>query len=89
MAPLKLFCKVVKFALRVEVSMTARLWPLGRGLIWLRLIEHHIGKLAHARLCGGSPAGAPDISSEVLFALIAERYESRSLGLTSNLTFSE
>ena len=33
------------------------------------------------------PQGAHE--SEVLFALIAERYEHRSLGITSNLVFSE
>ena len=33
------------------------------------------------------PRGAEE--SEVLFTLIAERYERRSLGITSNLVFSE
>ena len=33
------------------------------------------------------PQGAEE--SEVLFTLIAERYERRSLGITSNLVFSE
>ena len=69
--------------------MTARLWPVRHGLIRFRLIEHHIEKLAHARLCDGGPAGASDISSEVLFTLIAERYEHRSLGITSNLVFPD
>ena len=35
----------------------------------------------------GLPQGAEE--SEVLFTLIAERYERRSLGITSNLVFSE
>ena len=34
-----------------------------------------------------APRGAEE--SEVLFTLIAERYERRSLGITSNLVFSE
>ena len=69
--------------------MTARLWPVRHGLIRFRLIEHHIEKLAHARLCDGGPAGTRDISSEVLFTLIAKRYERRYQGITSNLVFSE
>ena len=36
---------------------------------------------------GYMPQGAEE--SEVLFTLIAERYERRSLGITSNLVFSE
>ena len=36
---------------------------------------------------GYLPQGADE--SEVLFTLIAERYERRSLGITSNLVFSE
>ena len=36
---------------------------------------------------GYLPQGAEE--SEVLFTLIAERYERRSLGITSNLVFSE
>ena len=36
---------------------------------------------------GYLPQGAGE--SEVLFTLIAERYERRSLGITSNLVFSE
>ncbi len=36
---------------------------------------------------GYLPQGAKE--SEVLFTLIAERYERRSLGITSNLVFSE
>ena len=36
---------------------------------------------------GYLPQGAEE--SEVLFTLIAERYERRSLGVTSNLVFSE
>ena len=36
---------------------------------------------------GHLPQGAEE--SEVLFTLIAERYERRSLGVTSNLVFSE
>ena len=36
---------------------------------------------------GYLPQGAQE--SEVLFTLIAERYERRSLGITSNLVFSE
>ena len=36
---------------------------------------------------GYMPQGAGE--SEVLFTLIAERYERRSLGITSNLVFSE
>ena len=36
---------------------------------------------------GYLPQGAEE--SEVLFTLIAERYERRSLGITSNLIFSE
>ena len=36
---------------------------------------------------GYLPRGAGE--SEVLFTLIAERYERRSLGITSNLVFSE
>ena len=36
---------------------------------------------------GCLPQGAEE--SEVLFTLIAERYERRSLGITSNLVFSE
>ena len=36
---------------------------------------------------GYLPQGAEE--SEVLFAFIAERYERRSLGITSNLVFSQ
>ena len=36
---------------------------------------------------GYLPQGAEE--SEVLFTLIAERYERRSLGITSNLVFSQ
>ena len=36
---------------------------------------------------GYMPQGSGE--SEVLFTLIAERYERRSLGITSNLVFSE
>ena len=43
--------------------------------------------LAAKRDLGYLPQGAEE--SEVLFTLIAERYERRSLGITSNLVFSE
>ena len=69
--------------------MTAGLWPLGRCLIRFRPGEDHIEDLANTRLCDGKPEGAADISSEVLFTLIAERYEHRSLGITSNLVFPD
>ena len=48
------------------------------------------GDSPHARLVdnrGYLPQGAEE--SEVLFTLIAERYERHSLGITSNLVFSE
>ena len=43
--------------------------------------------VAIVRFCVKSSQGAEE--SEVLFTLIAERYERRSLGITSNLVFSE
>ena len=57
-----------------------------------------VGVEENTHPCGGSPncpgqdlgylpQGAEE--SEVLFTLIAERYERRSLGITSNLVFSE
>ena len=45
---------------------------------------HPLGKLDYLSYL---PQGAEE--SEVLFTLIAERYERRSLGITSNLVFSE
>ena len=59
---------------------------LPSGKTW-ETFEHHRVPLALRQQLGYLPQGADE--SEVLFTLIAERYVRRSLGITSNLVFSE
>ena len=59
---------------------------LPSGKTW-ETFEHHRMPLALRQQLDHLAQGAEE--SEVLFTLIAERYERRSLGITSNLVFSE
>ncbi len=58
--------------------------PLGKT--W-ETFEHHRMPLALRQQLDYLPRGSEE--SDVLFTLVAERYERRSLGITSNLVFSE
>ena len=62
--------------------------PFGHGRCW-RKRQRKLDNFDFLLLddLGYLPQGAEE--SEVLFTLIAERYERRSLGITSNLVFSE